>query len=118
MLKVNIRDGAAGQWLEDSIRFSVREADDSRAGGEAVLAKLSEVLCVETLRRYIAELPPEQTGWLAGARDPEVGRALALLHRHPAQPWTIADLAREVGYHVPFWPSASGIISANRPYRI
>jgi AraC-like DNA-binding protein len=97
MLKVNIRDGAAGQWLEDSIRFSVREADASRAGGEAVLAKLSEVLFVETLRRYIAELPPEQTGWLAGARDPEVGRALALLHRHPAQPWTIADLAREVG---------------------
>ena len=97
ILKVNIRDGASGQWLENSIRFSVREADASRAGGEAVLAKLSEVLFVETLRRYIAELPPGQTGWLAGTRDPEVGKALALLHRRPAQPWTIADLAREVG---------------------
>jgi AraC-like DNA-binding protein len=97
ILKVNIRDGVAGQWLENSIRFSVREADASRAGGEAVLAKLSEVLFVETLRRYIAELPPGQTGWLAGARDPEVGKALALLHRRPAQPWIIADLAREVG---------------------
>jgi AraC-like DNA-binding protein len=97
ILKVNVRDGAAGQWLENTIRFSVGEADASRAGGEAVLAKLSEVLFVETLRRYIAELPPEQTGWLAGARDLEVGKALALLHRHPAQPWTIADLAREVG---------------------
>ena len=85
MLRVNIRDGAAGQWLEDSIRFSVREADASRAGGEAVLAKLSEVLFVETLRRYMAELPREQTGWLAGARDPEVGKALALLHRDPAR---------------------------------
>jgi transcriptional regulator GlxA family with amidase domain len=62
-----------------------------------VLAKLSELLFVETLRRYITELPPEQTGWLAGARDPEVGKALALLHRYPAQPWTIADLAREAG---------------------
>jgi AraC-like DNA-binding protein len=97
MLKVNVRDGAAGQWLEDLIRFSVREIDASRAGGDAVLAKLSEVLFVETLRRYIAELPREQTGWLAGARDPEVGKALALMHRHPAQPWTIGDLAREVG---------------------
>src|SRR5215467_10808237 len=97
ILKVNVRAGVGGQWLENSIRFSVEEADASRAGGEAVLAKLSEVLFVETLRRYIAELPPEQTGWLAGVRDPEVGKALALLHRHPARPWTIADLARDVG---------------------
>jgi AraC-like DNA-binding protein len=97
VLKVNVRDGAAGWWLENSIRFSVEEADASRAGGEAVMAKLSEVLFVETLRRYISELPPAQTGWLAGARDPEVGQALALLHRHPAQPWTIADLAHQVG---------------------
>lgn len=97
ILKVNVRNGAAGEWLERSIRFSVQEADASRAGGEAVLAKLSELLFVETLRRYIAELPPGQTGWLAGARDPEVGKALALLHRHPAQPWTIAGLARDAG---------------------
>lgn len=97
MFKVHVRDGPAGQWLENSIRFSVQEAGASRAGGEAVLAKLSELLFVETLRRYITELPPEQTGWLAGARDPEVGKALALMHRHPAQPWTIADLAQEVG---------------------
>jgi AraC-like DNA-binding protein len=97
ILKVNVRGGAAGLWLENSIRFSVEEADASSAGGEAVLAKLSELLFVETLRRYITELPPEQKGWLAGARDLEVGKALALLHRHPAQAWTIADLAREVG---------------------
>ena len=52
---------------------------------------------METLRRYIAQLPHSQTGWLAGVRDPEVGRALALLHRDPARPWTIALLAAEVG---------------------
>jgi len=97
ILRVNVRDGAAGRWLEDSIRFSVEEADASRAGGQAVMTKLSEVLFVETLRRYISELPSSQTGWLAGARDPDVGKALALLHRNPARPWTIADLAQEVG---------------------
>jgi transcriptional regulator GlxA family with amidase domain len=75
----------------------VNEADTSRAGGEAVLAKLSEVLFVETLRAYIEHLPAEQTGWLAGARDPEVGRTLALMHRNPAHPWTIASLAKEAG---------------------
>jgi len=97
VFKVSIRNDASGRWLENSIRFSVNEADTPRAGGEAVLAKLSEVLFVETLRTYIAHLPPEQTGWLAGARDSEVGKTLALMHRNPAHPWTIASLAREAG---------------------
>lgn len=97
VLRINIRNDASGQWLEDSIRYSVGNADASRPGGEAVIAKLSEVLFVEALRRYIAQLPPEQTGWLAGVRDPEVGKALALMHRQPAHPWTIAALANDVG---------------------
>src|SRR5246127_3788747 len=97
MFKVNIRNDASGKWVENSIRFSVNEADASRAGGEAVLAKLSEVLFVETLRLYITHLPPKQSGWLAGARDPEVGKTLALMHRNPARPWTIAALAQEAG---------------------
>src|SRR5262249_25836437 len=97
VLRVPIRDGAAGQWLENSIRFSVNEADASRAGGEAVLAKLSEVLFVETLRAYIADLPAEQIGWLAGARDSVVGKTLALMHRNPEKPWTLATLANEAG---------------------
>jgi AraC-like DNA-binding protein len=97
VFKVSIRNDASGSWLENSIRFSVNESDSSRAGGEAVLSKLSEVLFVETLRTYIARLPPEQTGWLAGARDSEVGKSLALMHRNPAHPWTIASLAKEAG---------------------
>jgi AraC-like DNA-binding protein len=97
LFKVGIRNDASGRWLENSIRFSVDQASVSRAGGEAVLAKLSEVLFVETLRAYISSLPPEQTGWLAGARDSEVGKTLALMHRDPAHPWTIATLANEAG---------------------
>ena len=97
IVKINIRDHASGKWLEDTLRYSVGHAEASGPGGAAVLAKLSEALFVETLRRYIAQLTPAQTGWLAGVRDPEVGKALALLHRQPAHPWTIATLANEVG---------------------
>jgi len=97
LFKVSIRNDASGRWLENSIRFSVEEAGQARAGGEAVRAKLSEVLFVETLRAYISNLSPEQIGWLAGARDAEVGRALAMMHRNPAHPWTIATLAKEAG---------------------
>ena len=97
VFKVNIREDASGRWLEQSIRFSVDEAGGEGPGGEAVRAKLSEVLFVETLRRYVAQWPEGRAGWLAGARDPEVGRALALMHRRPEHPWTLAELAKESG---------------------
>ena len=97
IFKVNIGTDRSGQWLENSIRYSVGQAAEAHAGSEIVLAKLSEVLFVETIRRYVEMLPPNQTGWLAGARDAEVGGALALLHREPSAPWTIAELAKRVG---------------------
>jgi AraC-like DNA-binding protein len=92
---VSLRGGGEGDWLESSIRYAVTEAGSPRPGGAGVLAKLSEVLFVETLRRYVAQLPPEQTGWLAGLRDRVVGKALSLMHERPAYPWTVDALARE-----------------------
>jgi AraC-like DNA-binding protein len=52
---------------------------------------------MDTLRRYVAQLSESETGWLAGARDPQVGRALTLLHRQMAHPWTLAELAQQTG---------------------
>jgi AraC-like DNA-binding protein len=97
LLQVNIRDNAAGSWIENSILFSVDQARSGSAGSEALLAKLAEALFVETLRQYVVRLPSSQTGWMAGARDPEVGKALGLLHRKPRVNWTIESLASEVG---------------------
>lgn len=97
LLKVNVRSDRAGQWLESSLLHLVEEASTARAGTEAMLAKVSEALFVDTLRRYVGELPDSQTGWLAGARDPLVGRSLALLHGRVAHRWTIAELADAVG---------------------
>jgi AraC-like DNA-binding protein len=97
VFKVNIRTDASGRWLENSILHLVEEAASGRIGSEAMLAKLSEALFVDTLRRYVASLPEQQTGWLTGVRDPIVGKSLGLLHSRIAHPWTIADLADEVG---------------------
>ena len=97
MLKVPVANAPSGQWLENSIRFMVSEENGSDAGSGLVLSRLSEVLFVETLRRCINTLPPDQVGWLAGARDPIIGQALALLHKDPTHPWTMSDLARHVG---------------------
>jgi AraC-like DNA-binding protein len=97
VFKVNVRADASGHWLESSILHLVEESASGRVGSEAMLAKLSEALFVDTLRRYVDGLPEQQNGWLAGARDPIVGRSLGLLHSRVAHHWTIADLAEEVG---------------------
>jgi AraC-like DNA-binding protein len=97
VFKVNIRTDRSGQWLESSILHLVEEAASGRVGSDAMLAKLSEALFVDTLRRYVAGLPEQQTGWLAGTRDPIVGKSLGLLHSRIAHRWTIANLAGEVG---------------------
>lgn len=97
MFVVNIANDAAGEWLANSIQFSVRAAGGAGSGSDVVLSKLSEVLFVETLRRFIQNLPDRQKGWLAAARDPVIGEALALLHKNPGRLWTIAELARQVG---------------------
>ena len=90
------RGGNAG-WLGQFIRMAMAESAEKRAGGESVLAKLSELMFIEVVRRHLEALPPEQAGWLAGLREPFVGKALSLLHANPARNWTIEDLARDVG---------------------
>jgi AraC-like DNA-binding protein len=97
MLKVHVTGEPSGQWIENSIRFSVGDGNQSDEGSALVHAKLSEVLFVETLRRYITSLPADQIGWLAGARDPVIGKALAMLHKDPAHAWTLSDLSRAAG---------------------
>jgi AraC-like DNA-binding protein len=96
-IKIHIRGDPEGVWIESSIRHLVRECAAGRAGHQVLLSKMAEALFIEALRRYMERLPPEHTGWLAAARDPVVGSALALLHRKPCHSWTMAELARQVG---------------------
>ena len=84
-----------GSWIAAFLRSLVEESNRKRPGGEAVLERMSEMLFVEVLRRYTDTLAPDQTGWLAGMRDPAVGRALALMHEKPAESWTIERLGEE-----------------------
>lgn len=97
VLKLDLRATASGAWMESSFRFAVSEIAAGRMGSTTVIAKLSELLFVEAVNQYVATLPAERRGWLAGLRDPQVGRALALLHARSTEPWTADTLATEVG---------------------
>ncbi|HEY3599371.1 MAG TPA: AraC family transcriptional regulator [Paraburkholderia sp.] len=97
IFKVDMRNDPRSAWLEASLEFAAAEAAEWRAGSATVLARLSELLFVEAVRRCIDTLPADRKGWLAGVRDRFVGRALALLHAQPAYCWTVDELARKVG---------------------
>jgi AraC-like DNA-binding protein len=86
-------EGALGAFVQ----FAVAESREPRIGGECVLGRLSELMFVDVVRRYLESLPADRTDWLAGLRDPFVGRALAALHRSPRRDWTLEMLARDVG---------------------
>ena len=86
----------SGTWLGTTLKFTINEARTARPGNAAMLGRLTELMFVEILREYIHRLAPEHGGWLAGLNDPQVGKALRLLHANPGRDWTVDDLAREV----------------------
>ena len=88
--------GMADGWIGTFLRSAVDESASKRPGGEAVLERMSEMMFVDVLRRYLDMLPEESTGWLSGMRDASIGRALAVLHERPAEEWTIEKLAEEI----------------------
>lgn len=99
---LHVRAGAEGAGLKSLLDLAVMESQARRAGSECVLARLSELLFVETVRRHVAEIDPEgpegpegpeRTGWLGGLRDPIVARALSHLHGRPAHDWSLDELA-------------------------
>jgi AraC-like DNA-binding protein len=96
VVRIAVGDGPAAALLRELLRSGVRESSAARPGAASMLAKLSELMFIEAIRRYVETLPPQRKGWLAGVRDRHVGRALALLHDEPGRAWTVDALAREV----------------------
>jgi AraC-like DNA-binding protein len=78
------------------VQIALTESKRPRIGSESVLGRLSELMFVDVIRRYLETLPSDRLDWLAGLRDPQIGRALTEIHRDPAHPWTLESLAHKV----------------------
>ena len=95
VLTLDVRQGMSREWIEASVRFAASELAQGRLASSSVLSRLSELLFVEAVRTYSATLGDQAAGWLRGLRDPQVGKALAVMHQRIGQPWSAEDLARE-----------------------
>jgi len=94
---MHLKPESEADVLHRLVELAVGESTVPRAGGDCVLSRVSELLFVEVVRRYVAQLPPEGVGWFAGLRDENIGRALQKLHQRPAHDWSLEELAKEVG---------------------
>ena len=92
IMVIGIDDVPESDWIRRSIDFATQSL--SRHSPEMV-GKLAEGLFAEAVRRYIDALPEDAAGWLAGLKDPAVGRTIALIHRDYAEALTLDALARE-----------------------
>ena len=95
MIVVDAWGASQMDWIQSTLRFMTDEARELRPGGEAVITRLADVLVIQAIRSWIARDPAAQTGWLGALRDPQIGRALALVHRQPERAWSLASLAVE-----------------------
>ena len=83
--------------MDRLIDLTLAEVRGGGVGAECIRLGLSELIFIEVVRRYLATLDADQTGWLLGLRDPVIGRVLALLHDRPALAWTLEELAKQSG---------------------
>lgn len=97
VLKIDTWTGEAGIWLQGTLQFIAREASTLRPGGETVITRLADVVIIEAIRRWLNTAPEADRGWLKGARDNQIGRAIMAIHRASSDDWTVETLARAAG---------------------
>jgi AraC-like DNA-binding protein len=85
-----------GGPLSAYVQIALEESKRPRIGSESVLGRLSELMFVDVIRRYLETLPSDRLDWLAALRDPHIGHALSVIHRDPARGWTLEALAHKV----------------------
>jgi AraC-like DNA-binding protein len=90
-------DPVAGRDIAAIVQLLAMEVGARRPGSRAAAARLIDTLLIAAIRHWLDEQAgDEPPSWLRALRDPTLARVIAHLHVRPAEPWTVAALAREV----------------------
>lgn len=80
--------------LPTLLALMATEVATRRIGSATVMARLADAVVTHLVRAWAEAHDADPKGWLAGVRDPRIGRAVAAIHRHPGHLWSVASLAR------------------------
>ena len=84
-------------WDHPLVDYLAHEIARDEPGQEVVLDRMLDLLVIAALRDWLGRPEAEAPAWWTAQADPVVGRALRMLQNNPAHPWTVAELAAEVG---------------------
>jgi len=86
---------AGEQRLATLLQLVVDESRAQRPAREVMLMRLLEILFIEAFRS--TGETGASAGLVRGLADERVAPALRRMHEHPAQPWSVPQLAKEAG---------------------
>jgi AraC-like DNA-binding protein len=88
-------------------RGIAEELAEEKPGSNLVIAKLADLLFMQSLGAYLAtdhhhsaghhSVGHHSVGWMRGIRDTLVGHAISVMHAAPDRRWTLQALTQEVG---------------------
>lgn len=87
----------AGPRTAPVLELLSREVRQDDPGQDAVLHRFLDLVLVLVLRAWCAAPEAVLPAWCRALTDPAIGDALQLLHERPARPWTVGELAAELG---------------------
>jgi AraC-like DNA-binding protein len=91
---VHLRASATAS-LEPILMLAENEMRTPQRATDVMLARIAELLLVESVRSYVATLRPGEGGWLAALQDAKICAVLKLIHDDPTRNWTLQALSAE-----------------------
>ena len=102
LIHIRAEDGQSVPWLEATLKFLASESTSEVPGAQIIMVRLTDVLFIQTLRAHIAQDAKDgqtctnEAGMFRALIDPQIGKALEVIHQQPDHPWTVAELAARV----------------------
>jgi AraC-like DNA-binding protein len=110
-------DGPHLGWLRLLMDTLALEARRSSAGGAPLVDRLMDIVVIQAVRAQVGVLGGPDGGFLAAMRDPHLSAAIGAIHGQPAEPWTVAKLAKLVGMSRTVFATRFALLLGESPMR-
>jgi len=90
-------DSPAYPLIKTMVDAIQQEATSQAYAASLIISRLADVLILQSIRVWIAQVSENQPGWLLAHTDKRLAPAIAQIHGDPAAPLNIEQLAKLVG---------------------
>lgn len=88
--------GKPDPYVESLLRLLEQDLASPNPCSCSTIHRLVRILLARAARGCMPESPDGSVNWTKAVADPDIGRALGLMHAHPERAWTVAGLADQI----------------------